>query len=127
MPGHRRICHCNETRQQASAGPDTSLLRPELQRQWLHAKNQHLGDRRITTSSNLHVWWSWDQCPSGLPHEWLSTVNNRHDMDNQCPYRTNNSLCQHNSLLTMAPAVAAYWDTIKNGLTPDQVMAGSAT
>ena len=31
----------------------------------------------------------------------------------------------HNSLLTVAPAVAAYWDTAKNGLTSDQVMAGT--
>ena len=46
-------------------------------------------------------------------------------MDSRCPYCTNYSLCQHNSLLTVAPAVAAYWDTAKNGLTPDQVMAGS--
>ncbi|DBA66738.1 TPA: hypothetical protein ACH3X2_001887 [Trebouxia sp. C0005] len=47
-------------------------------------------------------------------------------MDTQCPYCTNNSLCQHNSLLTKAPTAAAYWDTVKNGLTPDLVMAGSA-
>ncbi|KAL0019382.1 hypothetical protein WJX77_003759 [Trebouxia sp. C0004] len=71
---HSRICRCNKIRQQASAGPDISLLRPELQKQWHHVKNQHLGDRRITTSSNLRVWWSCDQCPSGLPHEWLAIV-----------------------------------------------------
>ncbi len=125
MPGHRRTCRCYGTRQQASAGPDTSLLRPELQRQWHHDKNQYLGDNQITTSSNLRVWWSCDQCPSGHPHDWMATVNNRQYMDTQCPYCTNNSLCQHNSLLTVAPAVAAYWDTAKNGVTPDQVMAHS--
>ncbi len=48
-------------------------------------------------------------------------------MDSQCPFCTNNTLCQHNSLLTVAPAVAAYWDTAKNGLTADQVIAGSST
>ncbi len=46
-------------------------------------------------------------------------------MYTRCPYCTNNRLCQHNTLLTMAPAVAAYWDTAKNGLAPDQVMARS--
>jgi len=126
-PGQSRLWYCNQTRQQSSAGPDISLLRPELRRQWHRAKNQHLGDRRIPTSSNLRVWWSCDQCPSGLPHEWLATVSDRQNMDYQCPYCTNNSLCQHNSLLTMAPAVAAYWDTSKNGLTADQVMARSHT
>ncbi len=34
---------------------------------------------------------------------------------------------RHNSLSTVAPAVATYWDTAKNGVTPDQVMAGSTT
>ncbi|DBA95099.1 TPA: hypothetical protein ACH3X1_002611 [Trebouxia sp. C0004] len=47
-------------------------------------------------------------------------------MDSRCPYCTNNSLCQHNSLSTVAPAVAAYWDTTKNGVTSDQVMARSS-
>jgi len=123
-PGHPRL-RCNDTRQQASAGPDISLLRPELQRQWHHAKNQHLGDREITSSSDLRVWWICDQCPCGLPHEWSTTVDKRQNMDSQCPFCTNRSLCQHNSLLTVAPAVAAYWDTANNGLTPDQVKACS--
>ena len=124
-PGCSRLCRCNASQQQASAGPDISLLRPELQRQWHHAKNQHLGDRQITAGSNLRVWWSCDQCACGLPHEWLATVNDRHGSDTQCPFCTNNSLCRHNSLATVAPAVAAYWDTAKNGLTADQVIAGS--
>ncbi len=126
-PGQSRLWYCDQTQQKSSAGPDVSLLRPELQRQWHHAKNQHLGDRQIAASSNLRVWWSCNQCPSGVPHEWLTTVNQRHATDTQCPYCTNSRLCQHNSLLTKAPAVAAYWDTAKNGLTPDQVMAGSTT
>jgi len=126
-PGYSRLCCCNLTRQPSSAGPDISLLRPELQRQWHPAKNQHLGDRQITTGSGLHVWWTCDQCPSGRLHEWLATVKDRQSMDTQCPYCTNNSLCVHNSLMTVAPAVAAYWDTAKNGLTADQVIAGSTT
>ncbi len=126
-PGYSRPYCCKQARRPTSAGPDISLLRPELQRQWHHAKNQHLGDRQITTGSGLRVWWSCDQCPCGLPHEWLATVNLRQNMDYHCPYCTNNSLCQHNLLSTVAPAVAAYWDTAKNGVTPDQVMARSHT
>ena len=126
-PGYSRLCCCNQAGQPSSAGPDISLLRPELQRQWHHAKNQLLGDRQITASSGLHVWWTCDQCPCGFAHEWLATVSNRQDRHSQCPYCTNNSLCQHNSLLTVAPAVAAYWDTAKNGVTPDQVRACSST
>ena len=126
-PESSRLCRCSGSQQQASAGPDISLLRPELQRQWHHDKNQHLRDKRITVSSNLRVWWTCDQCPCELPHEWLATVGDRQGTDTQCPFCTNNRLCQHNSLLTVAPAVAAYWDTAKNGVTPDQVKAGSHT
>ena len=46
-------------------------------------------------------------------------------MDYRCPFCTNNRLCQYNTLLTMAPAVAISWDSAKNGVTPDQVMAHS--
>ncbi len=124
-PGYSRLCRCIETRQQASAGPDISLLRPDLQKQWHHDKNQHLGTKQITANNNMRVWWICDQCPCGLPHEWVSSIDKRQNMDSQCPYCTNNSLCQHNSLLTVAPTVATYWDTAKNGLVPDQVMAHS--
>ena len=126
-PGHSRLCRCSGLQQQASAGPDISLLKPEVQRQWHHAKNQHLGDKQITASNNLCVWWTCDQCPCGLPHEWVTSIDKRQNMDTQCPYCTNNNLCHHNSLLTVAPAVAAYWDTAKNGLTSDQIIAGSNT
>jgi len=125
-PGDPSLRYCNETLQ-TPAGPDISLLRPELQQQWHHAKNEHLGDRQITTSSDLRVWWSCDQCPSGLLHEWLATIDSRQNMDHQCPFCTNHRMCQHNTLLTMAPAVAVYWDSAKNALTPEQVMAHSAT
>ena len=125
--GYARLRCCNQTLHQTPAGPDISLLRPELQQQWHHAKNVHLGDRQITTSSNFLVWWSCDQCPCGLPHEWLATVGQRQNMDYQCPFCSNKRPCQHNSLLTKAPTVAEYWDTAKNGLTPDQVMAHSST
>ena len=125
--GYSTLRCCNQTQKQSSAPPDISLLRPELQRQWHHARNQHLGDRQIAASRRLSVWWSCDQCPCGLPHEWLATVDDRQNMDYQCPFCTNNRLCQHNTLLTMAPAVSVYWDSAKNALTPDQVMAHSST
>ena len=71
------------------------------------------------------MWWSCDQCPCGLPHEWLATVNDRQNLEYQCPFCTNNRLCQHNMLLTVAPALSVCWGTTKNGVTPDQVMAGN--
>ena len=109
------------------AGPDLTLLKPQLQKQWHQAKNQPLGNIQLSCSSDLHVWWTCDQCPYGLPHEWQATVYNRQGMDTQCPFCTNRKLCQHNSLLTVAPSVATYWDIAKNGVTADQVVARSHT
>ena len=108
-------------------GPDISLLRPQLQKQWHHAKNQPLGNIQIQPGSSRLVWWTCDKCPDGLPHEWLATVYDRQRTDTQCPFCTNRKLCHHNSLLTVAPSVASYWDTAKNGLTSEEVLAGSTT
>ena len=109
------------------AEPDISLLKPQLQKQWHHAHNRCLGNVQIQPASNRLVWWICDRCPCGLPHEWLAKIDHRQGMDNQCPFCTNKSLCHHNSLLIVAPSVASYWDTAKNGLTADQVLAGSCT
>ena len=112
----------------AAAGlavPDISLLKPQLQKQWHHAKNQHFRDIRIHPGSSLRVWWTCDQCPGGLPHEWPARIYHRQGMDTQCPFCTNNKLCHHNSLANLAPSVASYWDTAENGVIADQVLAGS--
>ena len=108
-------------------GPDISLLKPQLRKQWHHAKNQPLGNIQIQPGSNRLVWWTCDQCPCGLPHEWQTQICHRQGMDSQCPFCTNNSLCHHNSLLTVAPSVASYWDTAKNRVTADRIVARSHT
>ena len=108
-------------------GPDISLLKPQLQKQWHHARNQRLGNIQIPPGSCRLVWWTCDQCPCGLPHEWLAQINNRQGMEQQCPFCTNRKVCRHNALLTVAPAVASCWDANKNGVTADQVLAGSST
>ena len=129
--GFPRICFAAQALPESPAlrpaGPDISLLKPQLQKQWHHVKNQHLGNIQVSRSSGLRVWWTCDQCPCGLLHEWLATVYHRQGMDTQCPFCVNRKLCHHNSLLTVAPSVASYWDTAKNGLAADQVLAGSHT
>ena len=126
--GCRSTCCCSQQVQESleqHRGPDISLLKPQLQKQWHHARNQQLGDTQVHPGSNLNVWWTCDQCPCRLAHEWLAQVNNRQGMDNQCPFCINRKACHHNSLVTVAPSVASYWDTAKNGVTADQVVAGS--
>ncbi|KAL0044750.1 hypothetical protein WJX82_008119 [Trebouxia sp. C0006] len=69
--GDSTLCCCNQKGQPPSAGPDISLLRPELQRQWHHAKNQHLGNRRVTAGFDVASMEWLAEClmlpPSMLP------------------------------------------------------------
>ncbi|KAA6420339.1 MAG: hypothetical protein FRX49_09501, partial [Trebouxia sp. A1-2] len=108
---------------------DTVVSRPRHQPAQARAAEAVASRQELAPGKQADHNWQRSACvvDFGLPHEWLAAVSNRQNSDNQCPFCTNNNLCQHNSLLTVAPAVAAYWDTSKNGLTPDQVMASSHT
>ena len=103
--------------------PDIDRLTPLLQRQWDHVKNAHFGNVLITPHNNRKVWWVCDQCPDGHAHEWEARVANRTN-GSGCPYCASRSVCQHNSLPTNAPAIAAQWSS-KNQLSSDQFMVNS--
>lgn len=48
-------------------------------------------------------------------------------MNSRCPFCTNNKLCKHNILSTVALSVAAYWDEAKNNMAADQIVALSSS
>ena len=107
MPSQYSSLHTTSADEQL---PDISRLRPELQRQWDHGKNAHLGNIVITLGSNKKVWWTCDCCPLGLPHIWESSVANRAGSQQQgCPFCASRAVCPHNSLPDNDPAVAAQW------------------
>ena len=70
------------------------------------------------------VWWC-DHCPAGQPHVWTAEVHSR-TQGTKCPYCVNNQVCMHNSLATIAPDVARYWNHSKNVKSPQQVLAGTS-
>ena len=104
--------------------PDISLLDPALQKQWDHAANARLGSIVIKPMSNKKAWWMCDKCPNGHRHSWCALVFSRTD-GNGCPQCSGRKVCQHNSLATKAPEVAAEWDYELNHGTPDYVVAMS--
>lgn len=97
---------------------------PRLVAEWHPTKNGPLRPHEVTYSAARRIWW---KCPHGPDHEWhtrpgVRTVDNR-----GCPFCSHQVLSVTNSLVTVAPRVAAQWHPAKNGrLTPERVIAGSA-
>ena len=112
----------NQAADSPRPGPDISLLSKQLQQQWDHAANLHLGKVKVLKFTNLKAWWTCDQCPDGHPHNWQSRVRDRSG-GTGCPYCSGHRVCKHNSLARLAPVAATFWDTAKNGCTPDEIVA----
>ena len=100
--------------------PDISMLSPELQEQWHVAANEHLGPIKIRAQSGIKaVWqcikavWQCNKCPAEQPHVWTAVVASR-TRGTQCPYCSNRLVCLHNSLASVAPDAAQYWNHSKN-------------
>ena len=109
---------------QPADSPNVSMLSPELQQQWHVDGNMHLGAVKVKPQSSIRAMWQCNKCPAGHPHVWTTTVLTR-TRGTRCPYCSNKRLCLHNSLATVAPDVAQYWNRCKNLEAPEQVLAGS--
>ena len=116
--------NCAMPAQQQQSGPNISQLTPELQSQWDHDKNAHLGNIVIKQHSGRKVYWICRKCPDGLPHTWEAAVDQR-TRSRGCPFCSGHKLCPHNSLANAAPQVAREWDTAKNPGSPHDYTAGN--
>ena len=92
-----------------------------------HIRNQEasLDPDRITLKSNKKVHWICSNCPRGQPHLYMASPNSRISSKSGCPYCNNKRACICNSLDSLYPALAAEWDTARNGVGPDQFLPGS--
>ena len=115
---HSCLCCAGTQVPSSQQRPDISGLKPNLQREWDHAKNSHHGSIVVTPGSNRKAWWKCDKCPHGKSHEWESQVNSRSE-GCDCPFCSSVAVCSHNSLATLAPHIAKEWDYAANGFTPD--------
>jgi len=98
-------------------GPDISGLKSNLQREWDHTRNCHLGGIVVKPFSTAKVWWRCDKCPDGKPHQWETEVRCRSE-GCDCPFCSSHAVCTHNSLASLAPHIAKDWDYAGNDLTP---------
>ena len=95
---------------------------PAIAAEWDNEKNAGSFPSEFTAKSQRKAWW---KC--GLGHSWQSSIRNRTDKGNGCPYCSGRSpLVGINDLAAKLPELAAEWDYEKNvGLTPDQITAKS--
>ena len=56
---------------------------------------------------------------------YMASQANRIGHGSGCPYCSSKLACICNSLQTLYPALAAEWDTARNGVGPDQILPGS--
>lgn len=75
----------------------------------------------ITPGSGKKIWWL---CPNG--HSYSTSLHHRIKMNTGCGVCSHKVFLQgYNDLQTTHPEIAEEFDIEKNGITPDQVMAGS--
>lgn len=95
--------------------------RQDLLSEWDVVKNGSLTPKDIGYGSVKKVWWV---CSEG--HSYDSKPNGRTANGSSCPYCKHQKMKQgYNDLQTVYPEIVQYWDSEKNGITPDQVLAGS--
>ena len=95
---------------------ETSLLS-----EWDWEKNKETLPTETMVSSQKKVWWV---CAKG--HSWCSSVASRFYNHHGCPYCSGNKVIAGvNDLATLKPEMAAYWDTSKNKLLPQNYSVSS--
>lgn len=121
---------CSATQPQAQKGrhaqpgsPDLSALSPHLQREWHPDNNVLLGGKVVKPQSGFRAKWECQHCPAGKPHIFYTSVQNR-TRGTKCPYCHGKRVCVHNSLATISPMVATFWNDDKNDSTPEQTLVG---
>ena len=100
--------------------PSLLEVNPALAAEWDTGRNGDLTPADVTPGSNKKVWWN---CDDG--HHYQMRVHNR-SRGRGCPYAAGQRVDESNSLAGKNPALAAEWDTERNGdLTPADVTPGS--
>ena len=77
---------------------------------------------KITAGSQKMVHWICTKCPKGQPHLFVAPPCSRIGINSGCPYCASRKACICNSLQSLYPAMAAEYDTAKNGVGPEQIL-----
>lgn len=98
-----------------------SITHPHLKKEWDFEKNI-LQYENVTTNNSKKAHWTCE-----LNHKWEAIIAER-SKGSSCPYCSNKKVLEgFNDLATTHPEIAAQWHPTKNnGLSPQEVIAGTA-
>ena len=102
--------------------PSIRVSHPEVAAQLHPTKNNGLTAEQIVAGSRKKYWWV---CPEGPDHEWDAFVSNRTLNGNGCPCCAGKQVSVTNSLTNYTDVAAQLHPTKNEGVTPDQIIAGS--
>lgn len=100
---------------------DLATRLPEVAKLWHPTKNGSLSPADVTRASTKKVWW---RCLKDDRHIWFASVGSR-SQGHGCPICTSRFVLEGvNDLKTVAPELAAEWNSEKNGdISPTSVTA----
>lgn len=101
---------------------DLQTFFPEIADLWDYELNT-ISPCDVTRGSHKVVWW---KCDKGKNHSFQSAVY-RLTEGRGCNICASKVINQYNSLESKYPEIAKYFDSEKNGITPDKISCGSST
>lgn len=100
---------------------DLATTHPEIASFWNDELNEITPDS-VTAGSDKKVWW---RCTNGEYHSFQAEVF-RLKSGRGCSICAGKVITEFNSLASKYPEVAKYFDSEKNGITPDKISYGSS-
>jgi hypothetical protein len=99
-----------------------AMLAPEVAAQWHPIRNGDVTPAEVLSQTGTKYWW---QCDAGLKHEWKASPASRVGGRSGCPSCSLRQVSTINSLVTVKPTAAAWWDVDRNDCDPVLVTACS--
>jgi len=89
---------------------------PKIAKEWDYSKNS-FKPSEVTYGSEKKVWWLCDK-----QHSFISSINNRTNLNRGCPYCSNKKAGYGNDLKNNHPEIVKEWDYSKNSELPEQFL-----
>lgn len=101
--------------------PDLATAYPEIAAIWHKTKNKKLKPGDITAKSSRLVWW---KCSEAEDHEWRSSVVDRVEPKNKCPFCSGRKVSSTKSFASSYPDLLSQWHWKKNSkVNPNEIPA----